>query len=59
MSKNEKHHHSHHHRVDSATQFKRDSLKAIRRRKLVDKWGKIALLVIAVILVALVVLLPA
>ena len=56
---NHHHHHHHHHRLDSATKFKQDSLKAIRRRKLFEKWGKIVLAIIAVIMLALVALLPA
>ena len=41
------HHHHHHHEMDSASKFKRDSLKAIEQRKIIAKWGKIALLCIA------------
>lgn len=49
------HHHHHHHRMDGATKFKRNSLNAIQRRKFLEKYGKIALMVIAVIMAILVV----
>lgn len=44
------HHHHHHHKMDDASKFKRDSLKAIEQRKLIAKWGKIVLLCIAILM---------
>ncbi len=44
------HHHHHHHKMDSASKFKGDSLKAIEQRKLIAKWGKIVLLCIAILM---------
>ena len=41
--------------MDGATKFKRNSLNAIQRRKFLEKYGKIALMVIAVIMAILVV----
>lgn len=45
------HHHHHHHRKDSATRFRERSLNAIVLRKKLEKWGKILLLVIAVLMI--------
>lgn len=55
MSENHSHQHSHHrhHHMDSASKFKRDSLKAIEQRKIMAKWGKIILLAIAIFLAIL------
>ena len=33
------HHHHHHHRMDGATKFKRNSLKALERNKKIAKYG--------------------
>ena len=43
------HHHHHHHR-DDATRFKERSLNAIVLRRKLEKWGKIALLVLALLM---------
>ena len=43
------HHHHHHHR-DDATRFKERSLNAIVLRRKLEQWGKIALLVIALLM---------
>ena len=43
------HHHHHHHR-DDATRFKERSLNAIVLRRKLEKWGKIALLAIALLM---------
>lgn len=51
----EHHHHHHHHRKDSATRFKERSLNAIVLRRKLEKWGKIALLVVAIIMMIAVV----
>lgn len=51
----EQQHHHHHHRKDSATVFKERSLRAIRVRRMIEKWLKIALVVVAVIMVLLVI----
>ena len=44
-------HHHHHHRKDGASRFKERSLNAIVFRRRLEKWGKIALLVIAIIMI--------
>ena len=49
------HHHHHHHRKDSATRFKERSLNAIAMRNKMEKWGKIALLIVAIIMMLAVV----
>ena len=45
-----KHHHHHHHK-DGASRFKERSLNAIVFRRRLEKWGKIALLVVAIIMI--------
>lgn len=45
------HHHHHHHRKDGASRFKERSLNAILLRRKLEKWGKIALLVVAIIMI--------
>ena len=47
----EQHHHHHHHHKDGATTFKERSLNAIVLRRKMEKWGKIALLTLAIIMV--------
>lgn len=49
------HHHHHHHKMDGASKFKRESLRAIEMRKLYEKWGKRILIAIAIIMAILVV----
>ena len=44
-------HHHHHHRKDGASRFKERSLNAIVFRRRLEKWGKIALLVVAIIMI--------
>lgn len=44
------HHHHHHHKPDGATIFKRNSLKAIKRNKIIRKWAFRILCCIAVIM---------
>ena len=51
----QKHHHRHLHR-DEASLFKERSLRSIRLRWLLDKWMKIGMLVVAVIMCILLVL---
>jgi hypothetical protein len=46
-------HHHHHHRKDSATRFKERSLNAIVIRRKLEKWLKIALIVLASFMVIL------
>lgn len=43
-------HHHHHHHKDDATRFKERSLNAIVLRRKLEKWGKIALLVLAILM---------
>lgn len=51
MSDSHTHHHQHHHHhMDSASKFKRDSLKSIERRKTIAKWLLRAMLALAIIL---------
>ena len=45
------HHHHHHHRKDGATRFKERSLNAIVLRRRLEKYGKIVLLVVAILMV--------
>ena len=45
------HHHHHHHRKDGASRFKERSLNAIVLRRKLEKWGKIALLIVAIIMI--------
>ena len=47
----EHHHHHHHHRKDGASRFKERSLNAILLRRKLEKWGKIALLIVAIIMI--------
>ena len=46
----EQHHHHHHHKSDGAHIFKKKSLAAIKRRKLIERVLKIALCVVAIIM---------
>ena len=49
------HHHTHgHHHDDYASQFKKKSLRSIEFRRQFDKWMKISLFVLAIIMVLLV-----
>lgn len=54
MSDTEHHHHHHHHHMDGASKFKRDSLRAIERKKTIAKWSKRVLIGIAIIMAILV-----
>ena len=45
------HHHHHHHHKDGATRFKERSLNAIVLRRKLEKWLKIALLILALLMV--------
>lgn len=50
------HHHHHHHYEDDADRMKRQSLNAIKYRKLAAKWGfRLLLLVAAIMAIAVVV----
>ena len=46
--------HSHHHHEDYASRFKRKSLNSIAFRRKLDKWLKLGLLGLAVIMIILV-----
>jgi hypothetical protein len=48
------HHHHHHHHKDSASIFKERSLRAIRYRRIFEKYLKIATVILAIIMVGLV-----
>ena len=57
MSEQHHHEHSHHHHHDDyASQFKKKSLQSIAFRRKLDKWLKIGLLALAIIMMLLVVL---
>ena len=43
-------HHHHHHDKDSASILKHKSIKAIARRKMLEKWLKITLIVMAIVM---------
>lgn len=49
------HHHHHHHRKDDAARFKERSLNAIALRRKLEKWGKIFLFIVAIIMMIAVV----
>ena len=51
MSEQQHQHHHHHHRKDSATRFKERSLKAIEVRRKMEQWLKVALCVVAVLMI--------
>lgn len=52
----EQHHTHHHHREDDATKFKKRSLQSIAFRRKLDKWLKVILFVVAILMILLVVL---
>jgi len=45
------HHHHHHHHKDGASRFKERSLNAIVIRKKLEKWGMIALTIVAILMI--------
>ena len=45
------HHHHHHHHRDGASRFKERSLNAIVLRRKLEKWGKIVLLIVAILMI--------
>ena len=51
----EQHHHHHHHRKDDASRFKERSLRSIVLRRQVEKWAKVIVFIIAVLMVAAVI----
>ena len=50
MEQEHHHHHHHHHKKDGASLFKERSLANIRRKKLIEKVLKIALIIIAILM---------
>ena len=50
------HHTHHHHHEDDASKFKKRSLQSIAFRRKLDKWLKIILFVVAILMILLVVL---
>ena len=50
MAEQHHHHHHHHHHKDGASRFKERSLNAIVLRQKLEKWGKLALLMILAVL---------
>ena len=55
MSENHSHHH-HHHEEDYASLFKRKSLSSIAFRRSAEKWMKIILFALSVVMILLVIL---
>ena len=55
MAEQQQHHHHHHHHDDYATRFKRKSLQSIEFRRKADKWLKIALMILAILMILLVI----
>ena len=51
MAEQHHHYHHHHHRKDAASRFRDRNLNAIVLRHKLEKWGKIILLVIAVLMI--------
>ena len=51
MAEQHHHHHHHHHHKDGATRFKERSLNAIVLRQKLEKWGKLTLLAIALLMI--------
>jgi hypothetical protein len=51
----QEHHHHHRHHKDSASIFKEKSLRAIEFRRLFEKYLKIAVVILAIVMVALVI----
>ena len=49
------HHHHHHHKKDGASRFKERSLNAIVFRRKLEKWLKITLVIIALLMLAAVI----
>lgn len=49
------HHHHHHHRKDGASRFKERSLRYIVLRRQVEKWAKVVLLVVTILMVVAVI----
>ena len=47
----EQQHHHHHHHKDSATRFKERSLNAIVLRRKLEKWGKIVVMILALLMI--------
>ena len=54
MAEQQQHHHHHHH-DDYASRFKRKSLQSIEFRRKADKWLKIALMILAILMILLVI----
>lgn len=55
MSDNHSHHH-HHHKEDYGSRFKRQSLSSIAFRRSADKWMKIILFILSMVMILLVIL---
>ena len=51
MAEQQHHHHHHHHHKDDATRFKERSLNAIVLRRKLEKWLKIAVMILALLMV--------
>jgi len=45
------HHHHHHHRKDGASRFKERSLNAIVLRRKIEKWLKVFLIIVAILMI--------
>ena len=51
MADQQQHHHHHHHHKDGATRFKERSLNAIVLRRKLEKWLKVIVMVLALLMV--------
>ena len=51
----QEHHHHHRHHKDSSSIFKEKSLRAIELRRLFEKYLKIVVVILAIVMVALVI----
>ena len=45
------HHHHHHHKKDGATRFKERSLNAIVLRRKLEKWLKVIVMILALVMI--------
>ena len=51
MAEQQQHHHHHHHHKDGATRFKERSLNAIVLRRKLEKWLKVIVMILALVMI--------
>ena len=51
MADQQQHHHHHHHHKDGATRFKERNLNAIVLRRKLEKWLKIIVMILALVMI--------